>query len=476
MATTSLWSASAGACRVWMRILGKRRSTGTQSTRAGRPVVSAAARRPAAPDAPWPTSSEDAYPRSRHARFVTETTTPVGVFCKCITAASSCSSATLGASETSTGSADSASAPAPGSTALGARHSLLGSRETATTSPSIARFSAPRPERRMSHPRASHAMEPSHGECREVRSVPWCRDPPARPAATAAGDKCSAKETNARRVLRFSGSFVFRLRLAWRVSEVSPEVSPRRLPGRARPRPAPRARRGPPDPRLRSSGPSRRLASRTRDRRRRRRLRLAPCADCAVVGQKHDAHLRHRPAVERAHDPYGSVVTVVGGLPGLGFDVRVSVVLVREHEEALRRVLAQRAQPLVARPAARSALLEHHAGHDDVRHARVRQQVHLVQRHVGVHHDVRRGVLREFPARGVGAAELRRRELAADVDVVAKVVLANNLHHAASLGLLHERTVVGRRHGVRLDARPSLVSPARERSNARTSRPRASAA
>ena len=202
--------------------------------------------------------------------------------------------------------------------------------------------------------------------------------------------------------------------------------------------------------------------------------RLAQIA--AVVGQKHDAHLRHRPAVERAHDPYGSVVTVVGGLPGLGFDVRVSVVLVREHEEALRRVLAQRAQPLVARPAARSALLEHHAGHDDVRHARVRQQVHLVQRHVGVHHDVRRGVLREFPARGVGAAELRRRELAADVDVVAKVVLANNLHHAASLGLLHERTVVGRRHGVRLDARPSLVSPARERSNARTSRPRASAA
>jgi hypothetical protein len=194
----------------------------------------------------------------------------------------------------------------------------------------------------------------------------------------------------------------------------------------------------------------------------------------SVVGEQHDAHSRHGSLVELAHDAYRAVVAVVGRLSRVSLDVRVSVVLVREHEEALRWVLAQNTQPLVARAAARSALLEYHAGHDHVRDAFVREEVHLMQRHVGVHHDVRRRVLREFPARGVGAAELRRRELAADVDVVAKVVLANNLHHAASLGLLHERTVVGRRHGARLGVRLALaLARESERSNLR---PRASAA
>ena len=255
-----------GACRVTTRIFGSRRSTGTTNTRAGFgfALVSAAARRPAAPDAPGPTSSDEAYPRSRHARLTTETTTPEGVasffddseepptfvgapFPKpfpSLTASSS--SATRGANETSTVSASSLSAPAPGSKALGARHSLSGSRATATTSPSIARFIASRPEMRMSHPSASHAMEPSHGECLVVRSAPWCRDPPATPAATDAGDKCSAKATNEE--LRSSRAGCFEERL---FSPSAPSPSPS-----ASPRARFRAARDPPSPTPSSSSSS----------------------------------------------------------------------------------------------------------------------------------------------------------------------------------------------------------------------------
>ena len=85
-----------------------------------------------------------------------------------------------------------------------------------------------------------------------------------------------------------------------------------------------------------------------------------------VVGQEHDALAGYGSLVKLGGDAYRPVVTVVRGLPGLGLDVRVPVVLVGEHEEALRRVLAHRAKPVVARLAPVPALLQHHGQHHDV--------------------------------------------------------------------------------------------------------------
>ena len=174
---------------------------------------------------------------------------------------------------------------------------------------------------------------------------------------------------------------------------------------------------------------------------------LGPEQVAPVVGQEHDAFAGYRAAVKLGGDAYRPVVAVVRGLPGLGFDVRVSVVLVGEHEEALGRVLAHRAKPVVARLAPVPALLEHHGEHHDVGDGLVRQKVELVQRHVGVddHELARPG--RELPRARVGSPIFLRRQLAPDVDVVPQVVLTDHLHDPPSLGLLHERSL--RAHGGR---------------------------
>ena len=122
--------------------------------------------------------------------------------------------------------------------------------------------------------------------------------------------------------------------------------------------------------------------------------------------------------------------------------------LIDKAKEAPGRRVEQLTESLVARDAARPALLQHGLRDHDVGEHRLLQHVHLVQHDVGVGHQVvrerearaerARRRLQAAPRQAAGLVAARLRPAA---QVVAQVVLAHDLQDVAATRLFGENAV-----------------------------------
>ena len=122
--------------------------------------------------------------------------------------------------------------------------------------------------------------------------------------------------------------------------------------------------------------------------------------------------------------------------------------LIDKAKEAPGRRVEQLTESLVARDAARPALLQHGLRDHDVREHRLLQHVHLVQHDVGVGHQVVRErearaerARRRLQAAPRQAARLVAARLRPAAQVVAQVVLAHDLQDVAATRLFGENAV-----------------------------------